>query len=165
VLTTRKSFNPQTKELSVPLETPIGCLVRRTSNQTINKETVTVLSWSAEVYDDGGCWSSANPTRLVVPAGHGGLWAISWSAIVLPSGMTGEKELWFRLNGDETKRLGTQDFTSTADMQLLTVVTRLEAGDYIECCGYLETSENGQFADDEYGVCDDLQRCRFERIR
>lgn len=143
----------------------VGCLVRRATGQSITKETVTVLSWSSEVYDDGGCWSEAHPTRLTVPAGQGGLYAISWSTVVLPSAMSGEKEIWLRLNGDEALRLGTEDFTSTADMQTLTTLARLNAGDYVECCAYLETAENGEFGDDEYEVGDDLQRLRVERIR
>jgi len=143
----------------------IGCLARKTANQTITKATVSVLSWSSTVYDDGGCWKSEQPTRLTVPAGEAGLYILQWTTTILPSALSGEKEIWFRLNGNENLRLATQDYVGPADMQTLTAIARLEAGDYVECCAYLETPENGQFADDEYEVGDDLQRVKFERIR
>ena len=143
----------------------VGCQARKTVNQTITKEVVTVLSWSETTYDDGDCWQIGQPTRFTVPANQGGLYSIQWTTTILPSGLSGEKEIWFRLNGDEKLRIATQDFVGPADMQTLTATVRLNAGDYVECCAYLETTENGQFADDEYNTADDLQRIRFERIR
>ncbi len=50
-------------------------------------------------------------------------------------------------------------------MQTITAIVRLSAGDYVECCAYLETAAAGEFADDEYEAGDDLQRVTFERIR
>ncbi len=88
----------------------IGCLARKTAGQEIKKEIVTVLSWSGTVYDDGDCWVVGNPTRLTVPAGQGGLYAIQWTTTILPSSLSGEKEIWLRLNGNENLRIATQDF-------------------------------------------------------
>ena len=90
---------------------------------------------------------------------------LTWACTILPSSLSGEKEIWFRINGDEKKRVGAEDFNGPADMQTLTATVRLNAGDYIECCAYLETTANGEFADDEYDTADDLQRVTFERVR
>jgi hypothetical protein len=142
-----------------------GCLAKRTTVQEVKKEKITVVSWSSTEYDDGDCWKEANPTRLTVPEGAGGLYVIQWSVDILPSSLSGEKELWIRLNGDDNKRLGAQDYVGPADVQTITVIARLAASDYVECCIYLETASNGETSKDEYGSGDDLNRVKFELVR
>ena len=141
----------------------VGCLAKRTTAQEVKKEAVTVVSWSSTEYDDGDCWKEANPTRLTAP--ETGLYVIQWSVDILPSSLSGEKEIWVRLNGSDNHRLGAQDYVGPADIQTLTVVARLTAGDYVECCIYLETSAGGETSKDEYGSGDDLNRVKFERVR
>lgn len=141
----------------------IGCLAKRTTAQEVPKEKVTVISWSSTEYDDGDCWKEANPTRLTAP--ETGLYVIQLSVDILPSSLAGEKELWIRLNDDDDKRLGAQDYVGPADVQTLTVLARLTAGDYVECCIYLETTTGGETSKDEYGSGDDLTRVKFELVR
>lgn len=45
-----------------------GCLVRRTSNQTIPSGINTAITWSTEDFDAAGIWTISDPTRLTVPA-------------------------------------------------------------------------------------------------
>ncbi len=46
-----------------------GCLVARTTTQSISDNTNTVASFNSEVYDEGNFYSSGQPTRLTIPAG------------------------------------------------------------------------------------------------
>lgn len=51
------------------------------SDQTITKETWTALSFGTADWDTENYWSSGNPTRLTVPAAHGGLYFIRGNCV------------------------------------------------------------------------------------
>lgn len=46
-----------------------GAMVNLTANEAIADQTSTVISCDAVEFDTDGFWSSANPTRLTLPAG------------------------------------------------------------------------------------------------
>lgn len=46
-----------------------GCLVTRSTNQTIGNNSATAMSWDTEVYDTGAWHDGGAATRLTVPAG------------------------------------------------------------------------------------------------
>jgi hypothetical protein len=141
----------------------IGCIARRTTTQAITKATVTYASFSATEYDDGNCWEVGQPTRITAP--EDGLYIVTWAVNILPSGETGEKEIWIEKNGSANDRVVCQDFVGPADAQTLTGPVRLKEKDFLRFGAYLETPNNGEFTKDEYGTSDDLNRVVFERVR
>ena len=44
-----------------------GCRVYRNANQSIPNAAFTPIAFTTEIFDKGGCWSVAQPTRLVAP--------------------------------------------------------------------------------------------------
>lgn len=141
----------------------IGCIARRTTTQAITKSTVTYASFSATEYDDGNCWEAGQATRITAP--EDGLYVVTWTVNILPSGETGEKEIWIEKNGSANNRIVCQDFVGPADAQTLTAPVRLKEKDFLRFGAYLETPNNGEFTKDEYGASDDLNRVIFERVR
>jgi hypothetical protein len=141
----------------------IGCIARRTTTQSITKATTVYASFSSTEYDDGNCWEAGQATRITAP--EDGLYIVSWAVNILPSGETGEKEMWIEKNGSANNRIACQDFVGPADAQTLTAPVRLKSGDYLRFAAYLETANNGEFTKDEYGTSDDLNRVAFERVR
>jgi hypothetical protein len=53
-----------------------GARVHRTTNKSIPNNALTTVDFQAELYDTDGYWSVGNATRLIVPAGLGGLYLV-----------------------------------------------------------------------------------------
>lgn len=69
-----------------------GVRLRRAATQTLNDNTLTTVSFDTEDEDTDGFWASGTPTVVTIPAGKGGLYAITFSvdnAAVLSSAARG----------------------------------------------------------------------------
>lgn len=54
---------------------PAGCRLTHSVDQNIaNTDVLTLLSWDTELYDNGGCHSPGDNSKIVCPAGEDGLW-------------------------------------------------------------------------------------------
>lgn len=93
----------------------------------------TVLSFDTERRDDGGCFDSANPTRLTAPVA--GWYGISGSVSFAPVAQTGWRQLRHRLNGTLNIAVDiSPTVTAAANHTRITVTTfwYMAAGDYVE---------------------------------
>ncbi len=112
-----------------------ACRIRRTTNQSIGNNTLTVVSFDAEDYDtDTMHDNSTDPTRITIPTLTGvttGLWRV-WATGYTDSAL-GRTDVEFKINGttfiggslnaQSTGFNGYQGFTEYV----------LSGADYIEC--------------------------------
>ncbi len=112
----------------------LGARVRRTTNQSINDATDTVLNWSSATYDSSSFFDGATPGRLTVP--QDGTYhctaQVTWAA-----GAGGNRrDIWFIVNGStgtiyargRTNPSGAVQKYAQASIDL-----SLSAGDYVSC--------------------------------
>lgn len=82
------NFNPE-----------IGCYVNKSTGQSIATGTDTALTWNVEAVDVGDMFSSGANTKMTVPTGGAGWYAIN-AYVRWPSTSTQWKtEIWLRKNG------------------------------------------------------------------
>jgi hypothetical protein len=117
--------------------------VTRATDQTgLAGSTFTAISWSGVVNSrntGGTMWTAGNPTRLVVPAGQGGLYEVSAIIVWANTGTTGSlRQVSLRKNGSVTIRVAgalthnASFFTECSFCQFV----ELAAGDYLEIMGW-----------------------------
>lgn len=113
--------------------------VYRNTDQTINASTMTAISFSHEHIDTADMWSSAAPTRLVVPEDGVYIALGGWS---MKDSATDNKRMiiLFRIDGTTYRGGGEQSPAGTS----LTLVSGhmppiwLTAGQYVEVIAYHE---------------------------
>lgn len=104
-----------------------------TAAQAVANGVSTYISLTSESYDDGGMHDNAtNPTRLTVPPGQDGVWALTASVGWAAGSSTGIRAMSIQKNGvaildTATNPMGAQDFR-----QHLSVQDRAVAGDFYE---------------------------------
>jgi hypothetical protein len=71
----------------------MGCAVYNSVAQSIPNTTASVLTFDTEMYDVGGCFDPASPSRITVPVGGGGRWIfvahVSWATNVTGQRLSG----------------------------------------------------------------------------
>ena len=112
---------------------PLGCRVYRATSQTIPDGAVTALAFDTEVYDQGDCWSSAQPTRLVVPVRGlylaGGGWARD------AANNPNSSRHWVMIGHNGTTSLAANEEHTVPNKAVIASACAIfwgEAGDYVE---------------------------------
>ena len=112
----------------------VGCGVKKTSDQSINDSTATVISWNSENFDTDTMHDNAsNNTRITVPAGKGGYYLLTGS-IAFNSNGTGNRVVRFYKNGSDLRWVATIAAANTGNFTIVpfSQVFNLSAADYIE---------------------------------
>lgn len=112
--------------------TALGVSVYRATDLVILDRIHTVIPLSTVIADDGAFWSAGLPTRLTVPAGQAGWYAVVGQIATLAA--TGRRmytEIY--VNGTLRARCGGDFVTVQA-----AVVIKLAVGDYVELYGYTD---------------------------
>lgn len=105
--------------------------------QSIATATATALTMDSERYDVGGCHStSSNTSRLTVPSGAGGVYAIGASVKWTNSSTSGFRQLALRLNGATTIAVIEGDGTTNETALTISKDYKLSATDYVEAVVY-----------------------------
>jgi len=110
--------------------------VIRTTNQSINNNSVTAISFDTETYDLGsGLWVVGSPTRItiVVP----GVYNFS-GVLRFDANSTGERAILVRVNGATLVASGGEGNPSATNDSRCDVAgdINLAAADYLELCAY-----------------------------
>lgn len=115
-----------------------GCLIQKTTNQSIPASTVTYFAWDTEIYDIGGFRDNVtNPTRITIPAGISRvqLFAqVDWTA-----NSTGTRNSAIPKNGAGTYpgvALDERAASVSSTQPFATPVLEVEEGDYFEVSVY-----------------------------
>jgi hypothetical protein len=114
----------------------------RSSDFTLADTTPTAVTLQATIFDNGGFWSAAAPTRLTVPTGQGGTYIVTGS-FALDSGYAGISYAFIYVNGVLKATGQTGGVNATApfiDPASVTAILRLNSGDYVEL--YAEIRNN-----------------------
>ena len=108
-----------------------GAVAKRTTTQAVATATPTAISFNSEVRDDGGFYSSANPTRFTAVVDG---WCVFSGTCHWAGANSYGRRLYARLNG--TTEISGTSVISDADhndpRQNVTGVYYLSSGDYIE---------------------------------
>lgn len=119
----------------------VGCRAHRTSSFAASS-TSTAISFDANDIDTNSIHStSTNPTRFTVPTGKGGVWRLSFHASVTAG--SGINYLFIRKNGGtDTNNIpgSTAGLPSQNTAIVMSLLTQLTAGDYVELFGYSNSS-------------------------
>lgn len=117
--------------------------VYNSTNFSVATATLTAVTFDSERYDIGSCHStSSNTSRLTVPSGAGGVYAIG-GCVQFAANATGTRSLSIRLNGTTT--IGVNSVVSlSANAFAIPVLCeyRLSAADYVELCIYQTSGGN-----------------------
>ena len=108
-----------------------GALLQKTADQAITTSTLTKATWDSAVYDEGGFWNVAAPTRLTIPAGASRV-RLTFSADF--DATTNRTRVSFYKNGsDAFVGNARTDVTAGArNLQVVTPVLSVVQGDYFE---------------------------------
>lgn len=108
--------------------------VYNTNAIAIVSGTPTALTFNSERYDVGGCHStSSNPSRLTVPSGGTGLYAIGGSVRFAGSHTGSIRQIYIRINGSTIIAvIATPGIASSADWLTINSEWEMNAGDYAE---------------------------------
>ena len=112
----------------------VGCGVKKTTDQSINNSTYTVVSWDSENFDtDTMHDNSTNNTRITVPSGKGGYYLLTGS-IAFNSNGTGNRIVRFYKNGSDLRWVASLAAANTGNFTIVpfSQVFNLAAADYIE---------------------------------
>lgn len=118
------------------LANPPGCIVSRSTAQAITTGTGTVIAFTAADLRDTDAYhdTSTNPSRMTVPTGLGGLYAIQ-ASLVFAANATGQRTISLQKNGTTALTVA-NDFpfanAGIATGMTQTVWALLSAGDYVE---------------------------------
>jgi hypothetical protein len=110
--------------------------VIRTTNQSINNNSVTAISFDTETYDEGrGLWVIGSPTRIT--AVIAGIYAFS-GVLRYDANSTGERAILVRVNGATLVASGGEGNPSATNDSRCDVAgaINLAASDYLELCAY-----------------------------
>jgi hypothetical protein len=127
-----------------------GCRVFNSTTQTINNATVTTLTFDSEVFDTSSFHStSTNTSRITIPTGLGGYYALQASIYFSIGNGAGTRGLAITKNGT---RIFGMDISGQTDQTLnFGNIASLVAGDYLEFTAYQTSgSSNGAYGDAAY---------------
>lgn len=113
----------------------VGAEAHRTTAQSAANNSFVVVTWEAEGWDTNGFVNlGTNNTRITIPTGRGGLYAVSWIT-GWAINATGMRSSWVRLNNASYpgSLVGQAIDVTTATGY---VETPLVAGDYLEMVVY-----------------------------
>lgn len=81
--------------------TPIGCILHRSTVQSIPNSAWTEIQWNVEDYDSHGFHStSLNTDQIVIPAGQAGFYAMGWG-VQFTTNTTGYRSVKTTVNGSD----------------------------------------------------------------
>jgi hypothetical protein len=115
----------------------VGCVLGRTSDQSISNNTNTAVQWDTEQFDtDAFHDNSTNNTRVTIPSGKGGKYLVVGNA-ANDSGATSDAGRMYASlykNGVQIQYTFIDISTGTANYEswLIHTIVDLTAGDYIE---------------------------------
>lgn len=111
--------------------------VYNSAAQSLANNTLTAITWDTESLDTDAIHSTAsNTSRLVVPAGLAGIWAIS-GQLEFAANATGVREIDVRKNGSTVIAFAKRDAdASVATVVPVTLIVQLAAADYVELLGW-----------------------------
>lgn len=108
-----------------------GCRVRNTTTQGCNNEAVAVIQFNTEMFDLGGCWSTAASTHLIAP--RDGYYVIEANVMWYNNGDTDGARILF-IDDNDGNTIGEIRAAGSADTYIAQQVTsglvRMEASDY-----------------------------------
>lgn len=121
-----------------------GCDIYNSSAQTINNNTTTALNFDTETQDTDGYHStSTNTSRITIPTGLGGIYAIV-AQVDWANNSSGKRVLDVRVNGStfinsESRPPSTSDPTPNHE---ITSILPLAAADYVEITAFQNSGSN-----------------------
>ena len=119
-----------------------GWRVNRSASFTLNNGTTTFVSWDDETFDtDTFHDNSTNPSRITIPSGKDGYYAITAKVLFQDINATGARQLGFVKNGVTFLGFFETNSTNTQEV-MLTSIVNLSAADYIEVRLYQTSGNN-----------------------
>lgn len=117
--------------------------VTRNANLTLGSTVYAAIPWTSAPKNLNAMWVAGNPTRLVVPAGAGGLYEISGTAVFSANG-NGSRIIHIQKNGATLKyRAGSAPGIATAHTEMsISFPIELVAGDYVEIMAWQNSGGN-----------------------
>jgi hypothetical protein len=139
VLTADSTATTGLKWAAIPASTPtfVGCMLRKTANQSISTSTYTAITFNSEVLDtDAFHNNSSNTERITIPSGKGGKYMIT-AAIHYSANATNSRRNLVSLNGAIGVGTAICDqrtggFSGAASEAIFVGFYSLSAGDYIQ---------------------------------
>jgi hypothetical protein len=116
-----------------------GCRVTHNASTTAVHATNSVVLFGVIRYDTDGFWAVGSPTRLTVPAGLGGIYAIAAEVDWGANNDSTMRSLQLRVNGGTYIAIQTGPALATAGQptrQAISTIYQLAAGDYCEVVVY-----------------------------
>lgn len=118
----------------VPASEPwLGARVKRTSDLALTNGALTPITWQAEDVDTSSFWTVGAPTRITIPVGVAKVRLTG--SVRFSTGTTGIRQIILTKNGAAFAGEGSaRDISSesTQDMQVMSAVVDVTAGDYFE---------------------------------
>jgi hypothetical protein len=115
---------------------PPSVKLQKTTTQSITNASETALTWPTAVYDTDSMYSAVNTSRITINTP--GIYVLTACATFASNG-TGERLLYFRVNGDSANRLAfARAFANQSGSSGLVIATsvQLSAATYIEVAAY-----------------------------
>lgn len=125
-----------------PLVVAAGVRAYRSTAQSVSSATWTAVSFDAESYDTDGYHDPAtNPTRLTVPAGRAGTYAVAASVLFAASAAGTKAGIRLVLNGVTVLSTQEEPKPAVAATQAVAVadLLSLAVGDWVEVEAYQDT--------------------------
>ena len=114
----------------------VGCFVYGTSNPSIANNTLTTISFGAELFDSDGFHSNTtNNSRITIPAGKAGKYLITGANIFLTNS-TGIRSIRFYKNGSLIYFYNMEAATSANTIMNVSYLADLAVNDYVEMIAY-----------------------------
>lgn len=121
------------------------CSLYKTANQTVTTNTISRITWDAELYDTIALHSTVtNNSRITIPTGYAGIWRATINMGEV--GAIGAHHVALYLNGAIVKlaRYDSGGGGAVAGMYTMSYEINLAVGDYLEAWVYLTgTTVNG----------------------
>ncbi|HLL47047.1 MAG TPA: hypothetical protein VK399_10055 [Longimicrobiaceae bacterium] len=115
-----------------------GAKVWLTASVPIPNLTETVLPFGQVDLDSGGFWSAAQPTRLTIPRGMGGVYLVVAHG-VFAGGAEANRMTGFRLNGTSILGLSRLVVAGSSIAVVATQIVRLQGNDYLDMRMYQDS--------------------------
>lgn len=115
-----------------------GAKVWLTTSVPIPNLIETVLPFGQVGPDSGGFWSAAQPTRLTIPSGAGGVYLVVAHG-VFSGGAEANRITGFRLNGTSILGLSRLVGAGSSIAVVATQIVRLQDADYLEMRMYQDS--------------------------
>lgn len=133
--------NSKWEQIHAPTALP-GCYLYKSGTQSIATATLTAITFDTES-DVGGCHEGVtNPSRITVPAGHGGMWVFS-GVLGYAANATGIRGALLRKNGATVMSVYGPNLGSGNGAAVpFSCVHIVVAGDYFEIVAYQDSGGN-----------------------